>query len=225
MPWIEPSSMLLWADAGGLVLETEHAARKVGFTLGPCAHWCRDKRIVDLVIQRAAWRLNPVLCRVEEAIGGFEYRAHGRTHRTLSTPREACGPEMRTLLYDTPDAITAVQLRLLPLDAEHWLKAQGRDPRDAHAFLRALVREGVAMRHVWTELSTAYVGFVGAMSQTLLHIATEVARSNGLEPAVTQAPRGPELAPAFFAQTKTWETLGPRDTVVLADPWAVLVMP
>lgn len=225
MPLIDPNSMLLWADASAFVSEIEHSAQKADLTLGPCAWWNRDRRVRDVVAERTGFRLNPVLCRIEEVTGAFEYRAHGRTHRTLSTPREACGPELRTLLTEDLDAVTAVELRLLPLGEERWLKAQGRDPGDAHSFIRALVREGVAMRHVWTELSAAWVGFVGALSHASLHIAESVARERGLDVQPSQAPRGPELASGFVPQTKTWENLGPRDAIVLADPWAVLVMP
>jgi hypothetical protein len=225
MAWLDPHAMLLWANASDLVSEVEHQALRVDLTLGPAALWNKDKRVRDLVRDRSAYRLNPALCRVEELVAAFEYHAHGSTHRTLSTPREACGPELKTLLYDAPETLTAVQLRLLPKGDERWLKLQGKDPRDAHGVVRALLREGVAMRQVWSELSAVWLGFTGALSQTLIAIAEDVGRARGLEPQASQAPRGPELLPAFVPQVKTWETLGPRDTIVLGYKCSVFVTP
>lgn len=225
MAWIDPHAMLMWADAGAPLDEVEHAALRMDLTLGPAAQWNKNRPVRELVRERSAYRLNPALCRVEDVFAAFEYRAHGATHRTLSTPREACGPELRQTLFDAPELLTAVQLRLLPKSEERWVKLQGKDPRDAHALVRTLVREGVAMRHVWSELSAVWLGFCGGMAETLVAIAEDAGRAQGLEVQATQAPRGPELAPMFVPQVRTWETLGPRDGIVLADPWAVLVQP
>lgn len=225
MPWIDQSAMLMWADAQASVAEIEHAASRVELTLGPAAVWNKDRRVVDLVRERSGFRLNPVLCRVEEIIAAFEWREHGATHRTKSTPREACGPEMRTLFYDTPDVVTAVQLRLMPRDDERWIKVQGRDANDVHSLIRTLLREGLSPRRIWSELSTGWLSFCGGMTEASVLIVTDVAKARGLDVQASQAPRGLELLQSFTPVHRGWETLGPRDSLLLADPWAVLVTP
>jgi hypothetical protein len=222
---MDTTSLLAWVSLETKVSEFEANAQASQLTLGPCAYWNKDRTFREVIHTRSGWRLNPVLVRVEEVVAAFEYRHHGQTYRTLSTPREACGPEMRTLLYGDVSALTAVQVRLLPRSEEHWLKVTGKDPGDAHSYLRSLVREGVAMRSVWSELSSTWLSFTGAMGEALKTIAEEVAAASGLQAQPSPAPRGRDIVPGFLPLTRTWETLGPRDAIVLADPWAVLVMP
>ncbi len=222
---MDTTSLLAWVSIDRRVADFEAEAQTAGLTIGPCAYWSKDRTFRELIATRSGWRLNPILVRVEEVVAAFEYLHAGHLYRTLSTPREACGPEMRTLLYGDTASLTAVQVRMLPRAEETWIKVTGKDPGDAHSYLRSLVREGVAMRSVWSELSSTWISFTGAMSETLRSIAEEVAGASALQAQASPAPRGREIVPGFLPITRTWETLGPRDAIVLADPWAVLVMP
>jgi hypothetical protein len=60
------------------------------------------------------------------------------------------------------------------------------------------------------------------MGPAHFRIAEMRAQERGLEAQAAQAPSGAHLSAGFVPQVKSWETLGPRDSLVLCDPWAVL---
>ncbi len=219
---VSSRNMLVWADAEERIADVEQRAREVELTLGPLVFWCRDARVIDVCRTRSGWRMNPAMSRIEDVVSAFEYEREGVRARTKSAPREACGPELKQTLYAELDRVRRVELRLLPLSAERWLKLAGQDPSTIHAYVRGLVRDALSPRAMWTELGSAWLCFCGGMRDALFDMAAARARGFGLEAQEAPAPSGPALAPGFVPVLKTWETLGPRDSLVLCDPWAVL---
>lgn len=218
-------SMLTWVSADQGVASVEQESNRAGLTLGPAASWAAHLSVREMVAQRAAWRLNPVIGHIEDLVGGFGY---GVGARTLSAPREACGPELRQALFAAPERIREVELRLLPMDSLHWLKVAGKDAGHVHGFVRRLLREGVFPRAVWTELGTAYVCFAMQTAAMFARHSTRVATALQLSVSDAQEPGIRAILAQRSAmsglKTKTWESLGALDSIALADPWTVLCL-
>jgi len=212
----------VWAGAFERVVDVEQHVRTAGATLGPLAVWCKDLTVREMLAARAGFRCNPALCRIEEVVGGIEYVRNGVTARTSSTPREACGPELKQGLYGELENLLQVELRLLPAGDETWLRIGGRETADIHSFVRSLVRDAIVPRALWTEMAIGWLCFAGAMRPVYFRVAEARARERGLDAVESGPPQGSALALGFVPAVKTWETLGPRDSIVLADPWAVL---
>lgn len=211
-----------WARTEARVIDVEQEVRAHGATLGPLAVWCKEMSVHEMLASRAGFRCNPAMCRIEDVVSAFAYERDGGVHRTSSAPREACGPELKQGLYGELASVREVELRLLPASEEIWLRVGARETADIHGYVRSLVRDGIAPRALWTEMASGWLCFAGAMRSAYHRVADARARERGIETQSSSAPTGSALSSGFVPAVKTWETLGPRDSIVLADPWAVL---
>jgi hypothetical protein len=186
---------MMWADVDEAVLDVEARAQASGTTLGPVITWSKSMTVRELCATTHAYVANPCTARLEPVVAFIEQK---------------------------DGAWIRARVRVVPQGRPHWLKASGRDTGDVHAFIRALVRDGVMPFAIWTELASAWIAFTGAMHEAFVGHMEKKARERGLETTHADAPVGAAFAHSFSPEVKTWETLGPRDSIVLADAWAVL---
>jgi len=215
--------VLKWVSADANVQAVEKQLRAEAYTLGPAAIWGREQTVREWVCSRRALRLNPALGRLEDIAGGFIYTRNDKQGRTVSAPREACGPELRTLLYDHPEQMRDIELRLLPLAEARWLKLGAKDAETLHACIKRIVHRGVFCHALWSELATGYLCFTGRMMNGYASLASDIAGDAGLSVGDAVPPRALELLKPVAPEVKTWPLLGARDALLLGDPWAVLV--
>lgn len=215
--------MLIWVSADAPVAEIERQLRATSSTLGPAAAWGREQSVRDWVCSRRALRLNPVMGRIEEIAGAFAYERDGVAGRTVSAPREACGPELRALLYGAPASIREVELRTLPMHDSRWLKLAAKDAETLQACMKRIIHKGVFCHALWTELATGYLCFTGQLRDSYAALASDLAGDAGLTVGDAVPPRALELLKPVAPEVKTWPLLGARDALLLGDPWAVLV--
>lgn len=215
--------MLIWVSADAPVHAIEQQLRATETTLGPAAAWGRDLTVRDWVCSRRALRLNPAMGRIEEIVSAFVYERDGVTGRTVSAPREACGPEMRALLYAHPESMREIELRTLPLHDTRWLKLAAKDAETLQACMKRIIHKGVFCHALWTELATGYLCFTGQLRDAYAALASDIAGDAGLAAGDAVSPRALELLKPVAPEVKTWPLLGARDALLLGDPWAVLV--
>jgi hypothetical protein len=214
-------TLLAWVNPDDTVVESE-ARLPADVTLGPAAIWGGDLTVRDWLRERSAWRLNPAMGRLEELVSAFEYAADGALHRTRSTPREACGPELRTLLFDRLDIVTRVELRLLPRQRENWLALSCPDAAALAAFVRERLRQGCFFRALATDGARGWASFCGGMAEAYADEWRHAASPLRYDCQWPAEPPGMRRA-GFHPRKKSWLELDAGDKLVLADPWAVLV--
>lgn len=213
---------LLWAKSHHPLSVVEAAAQQAQLTLGVVAQLVPDMTLAEAARQRVLVRSNSALGRIEDAVAAFEYEHEGQLHRTFSSPREACGPELRQRLFAKGRSFTGLQIRLQRNDPIRWMRFLAPSAGVAQSFTRACFVAGSFARIAWGEGANGWLGFAGAMAEVHQKIAQQVALPFSIE---TKDGEGPSIRPLTSGSSLLvtgWAHL-PSPQFYLADPWAALV--
>lgn len=219
---IQVDDWLAWVPADATISDVEKILQGRGLTIGPVARLCGGHTIAQAIRGRYLVRSNLALGRIEDPLAAIEYLRDGARHRTLSTPREACGPELRQRLFAASEVWTAVQLRLLRQEQEHWLKFEAPTAEVAQGFVRAVCIAGGFTRAIICEGANGWLGFSGAMVKTYLAIAKQTASKYSVSTSDSQEPTARFPSSDVPLVMSSWGRLPRTATFYLADPWAVL---
>lgn len=211
---------LFWAGAGERCAQVEERLHLRGETLGPAAYYAAAFSVGELVRAGGAWRLNSSFGHLENLAAGYKYTLHGERGRTVSTPREACGPELRALLPQL--GFDDVELRVLPVHEEAWFRVEAPSATVLHTWLQQSLLAGCFYRALWCEGANGWMSFAGAMAGTYAALAQERATELHMVAHQEDAPR--RFAQATFAFANLpWREVTAQDTIVLCDAWRVVV--
>jgi len=211
---------LYWAAQGEKCSDAEANLRLRGETLGPAAHYANGFTVGELLGAGGAWRVNPSFGHLETMAAGYKYTLHGVEGRTVSTPREACGPELRALLPQL--GYHDVELRVLPVLTETWFRVEAPTGLVLHTWLQQALLAGCFYRSLWCEGANGWISYAGAMADTYANVARGTATELKMEMKKDEAPRRfPQTAFAFA--NVAWSQVTMQDTIVLCDAWRVVV--
>lgn len=211
---------LFWAGATERCSEIEANLQLRGETLGPVAYYAGAFAVGDLIRAGGAWRLNSSFGHLENMAAGYKYTLHGQQGRTVSTPREACGPELRALVPEL--GFDDVELRVLPVHQEFWFRIEAPSATVLHTWLQQTLLAGCFYRSLWCEGANGWMSFAGAMAVTYTALAKERAAELHMEMSTGEAP--PHFPQTVFAFANLpWREVTAQDTIVVCDAWRVVV--
>lgn len=230
---ISSHNLLAWAPLTLTLSAIETELMTQGLTLGPAAYWQPQITLQKALQSGCMVRFNPLLGQVEEAIGAFEYRHAGQTHRTLSAPREACGPELRQMLYEALNQVDAVQLRLLPSCALTRVTVTApRHSQESFAtlvqWLRSALMQQCFYRSIFLKKELLELTFAGAMADIYVPTCEQLAEQFELAIETTTHAAIDEQLLGFQAHQTVptavpFAKLQPHHTLALADLWSIYV--
>ena len=171
-------------------------------------------RIASMRSCTTATRCTPQIPRsgaLEDIVAAFEYGEGGV--RTKTTPREACGPELKALLKTR--AFSAVRLRTMPAHEEDWFPRPKRRKAPLSCTVEArnkFCSPAASIVRFCAEGANGWISFAGEMAHaygTLAHKSLRRKRStwksnainhqNILRPTSSNVCRGPKAGAQIFA--------------------------
>jgi hypothetical protein len=209
-----------WSPADERCAAIEERVRLRGETLGPAAYFASGFTAGALVRAGGAWRLNPVFGHLENLAAGYAYTIGDRAGRTVSTPREACGPELKALLPAL--GFHEVELRTMPLHLEAWWRIEAPSAIVLHTWLQQTLLAGCFYRTLWCEGANGWISFAGAMAETYASLAADRAAELRMDMRRDDVPRRFPQSPFAFAALP-WPEVTAQDTIVLCDAWRAIV--
>ncbi len=206
------SDLLYWAAAKARCSDVERELQKRGETLGPMARHAPAQTIGTLVRDGHLLRFNSALGCIEDMVAAFEYAGGARTK---TTPREACGPELKALL--TAREFSMVNLRTLPAHEEDWWRIEAPSMSVLHGWLKQILFAGCFYRSLLCEGANGWISFAGEMAHAYGTLAKELSQSLNMEVKRDQAPKH-QSATTF--KRVLWSEASAQ--IYLCDPWQVL---